>query len=95
MKQKLFSLLALFLFVSMGLTTDTKAGSIGDELNSSVSENLKALTAGNPNQQCWMDVTKPNTPCAKEGRYGCAPCDNLLPPGPFPPTPPPPPTPAK
>ena len=25
MKQKLFSLLALFLFVSIGLTTDTKA----------------------------------------------------------------------
>ena len=48
MKQKLFSLLALFLFVSIGLTTDTKADSMGNELNSSVSENLKALTAGNP-----------------------------------------------
>ena len=43
MKQKLFSLLALFLFVSIGLTTDTKADSMGNELNSSVSENLKAL----------------------------------------------------
>ena len=52
MKQKLFSLLALFLFVSIGLTTDTKANSMGNELNSSVSENLKALTAGNPKKQC-------------------------------------------
>ena len=49
MKQKLFSLLALFLFVSIGLT---KADSMGNELNSSVSENLKALTAGNPKKQC-------------------------------------------
>ena len=32
MKQKLFSLLALFLFVSIGLTTDTKADSMGNEL---------------------------------------------------------------
>jgi|GEM_PF-3429717 hypothetical protein len=37
----------LFLFV-IGLTTDTKAGSMNNELNSSVSANLKALTAGNP-----------------------------------------------
>ena len=35
-----------------GLTTDTKADSMGNELNSSVSENLKALTAGNPKKQC-------------------------------------------
>jgi len=89
MKQKLFSLLALFLFVSIGLTTDTKADSMGNERTSSVSENLKALTAGNPKEQCWMDVTDPKTPCAKNGRYGCAPCDHLLPPGPFPPTLPP------
>ncbi|MFR1272856.1 MAG: hypothetical protein ACLSDX_01095 [Parabacteroides merdae] len=55
MKQKLFSLLALFLFVSIGLTTDTKADSMGNELNSSVSENLKALTAGNPkNNVGWI-----------------------------------------
>ena len=89
MKQKLFSLLALFLFVSIGLTTDTKADSMGNELNSSVSENLKALTAGNPKKQCWMDITSTKTPCAQYGQIGCAPCDDLLPPGPFPPTYPP------
>lgn len=80
MKQKLFSLLALFLFV---------ADSMGNELNSSVSENLKALTAGNPKKQCWMDLTSTKTPCAQYGQIGCAPCDDLLPPGPFPPTYPP------
>ena len=68
MKQKLFSLLALFLFVSIGLTTDTKADSMGNELNSSVSENLKALTAGNPKKQCWMDLTSTKTPCAQYGQ---------------------------
>lgn len=37
------------------LTTDTKADSMGNELNSSVSENLKALTAGNPkNNVGWI-----------------------------------------
>lgn len=89
MKQKLFSLLALFLFVSIGLTTDTKADSMGNELNSSVSENLKALTAGNPKKQCWVDYTQKGAPCANSGQEGCAPCDDLLPPGPFPPTYPP------
>ena len=72
MKQKLFSLLALFLFVSIGLTTDTKADSMG-----------------NPKKQCWMDLTSTKTPCAQYGQIGCAPCDDLLPPGPFPPTYPP------
>ena len=52
MKQKLFPLPALFLFVSLVFPTDTKADSMGNELNSSVSENLKALTAGNPKKQC-------------------------------------------
>ena len=67
----------------------TKADSMGNELNSSVSENLKALTAGNPKKQCWMDLTSTKTPCAQYGQIGCAPCDDLLPPGPFPPTYPP------
>jgi hypothetical protein len=43
MKQKLFSLLALFLFVSIGLTTDTKADSMGNELNSSFTNFTKIL----------------------------------------------------
>ena len=72
MKQKLFSLLALFLFVSIGLTTDTKADSMGNELNSSVSENLKALTAGNPKTMLDGFNKHKNTLCSIRANRMCS-----------------------
>lgn len=92
MNKIVFLLSFLLLLIVGGMTA---SGTRDDEKHlSSVSENLEALRVGNSRKQCWLDVTQSHHPCASKGKYGCSPCDEIVPPGPFPPPPSPPPTPA-